>query len=188
MQTVRKGSRGNDVKVLQEKLNALGYNCGAADGVFGINTEKAVKAFQDAEWLVPDGVVGSATWGALDNPGQIKHFKKDEFRCKHCGQLPAQGIDRRLVLMLEQLRTMIGSKPIVITSGYRCPTHNKATGGAANSQHMYGKAADILVNGMSPRELEKYCDKLFANDGVGLGGATIVHVDTRGYRARWRYN
>jgi zinc D-Ala-D-Ala carboxypeptidase len=188
MLTVRKGSRNNDVKVLQERLNTLGFKCGKADGIFGTNTEVAVKKFQDAEWLYPDGIVGAATWAALENPGQIKHFTKDEFRCKHCGQLPKQGIDRRLVLMLETLRTQIGNKPIIITSGYRCPTHNKATGGAGNSQHMYGKAVDILVKGMSPRVLEVYCDKLFANDGVGLGGATIVHVDTRGHRSRWRYN
>lgn len=188
MVILKKGSRGPDVKALQERLNKLGYNCGTADSIFGSGTEKAAKAFQEAEWLTPDGVVGKNTWDALDKPGQITHFKKDEFRCKHCGKLPAQGIDRRLVLMLEKLREMIGNKPIVITSGYRCPANNKAVGGAGHSQHMYGKAVDILVKGMSPRELEKYCDKLFANDGVGLGGSTIVHVDTRGFRARWRYD
>lgn len=188
MLTVRRGSRNRDVKALQELLNQLGYDCGSADGIFGVKTEKAVKAFQDDEFLVPDGIVGKNTWDALISPGRIRHFKKDEFKCKHCGKLPPKGIDRRLVLMLEELRLMIGNKPIIITSGYRCPVHNKNVNGANNSQHLYGKAVDILVKGKSPRELEKYADKLFVNDGVGMGGATIVHVDTRGHRARWKYN
>jgi len=91
------------------------------------------------------------------------------------------------LLKLEELRRAIGNRPIIINSGYRCPTHNKKVGGAKNSQHLYGKAADIRVNGMNPRTLEKYADTVFANGGVGMGGQNFVHVDTRGHRARWRY-
>jgi len=188
MRSLKMGCNGEDVKKLQERLNELGYDCGKADGIFGVKTQTAVQKLQKDYGLDPDGVVGKMTRIILDGPTEITHFKDDEFRCKHCGKLPSGGIDKRLLVMLEQLRIRIGNKPIIITSGYRCPAHNKAVGGATNSQHMYGKAADILVKGMSPRELEKYCDKLFENDGVGLGGATIVHVDTRGYRAGWRYN
>ena len=188
MATLKKGSQGSEVRKLQERLNQLGYGCGVADGSFGVNTEKAVKHFQDDEWLKVDGLVGAITQEVLSEPGQIVHFSKNEFKCKHCGKLPLQGIDRRLLLMLETLRKQIGGRPISVRSGYRCPTNNLQVGGAGDSQHKYGKAADILVNGMSPRELEKYCDKLFANEGVGLGGASIVHADTRGERARWRYD
>ena len=57
---VRRGSRGQDVYELQEVLSI------AADGVFGYNTEKAVKAFQKSRQLLPDGIVGPATWAALN--------------------------------------------------------------------------------------------------------------------------
>lgn len=64
--TLRKGSRGDDVRELQETLNSLGYDCGTADGIFGAKTEAAVEAFQRASGLVADGVVGKNTWAALD--------------------------------------------------------------------------------------------------------------------------
>lgn len=67
--TIRKGSRGEDVKYVQEILIKLGYDLGAsgADGIFGNKTVAAVKAFQKANGLVADGVVGPMTYEALDN-------------------------------------------------------------------------------------------------------------------------
>jgi N-acetyl-anhydromuramyl-L-alanine amidase AmpD len=59
------GSRGEEVKKLQENLNRLGFNCGAADGIFGPKTEAAVKAFQKANGLAVDGIVGPATQAKL---------------------------------------------------------------------------------------------------------------------------
>ena len=64
--TLRRGSQGDDVRELQETLNARGYDCGTADGVFGKKTEAAVKAFQAANGLTADGVVGRKTWAALE--------------------------------------------------------------------------------------------------------------------------
>ena len=65
MPMVRMGDSGDAVMTLQTELNAQGYNCGEADGVFGQNTLNAVKAFQTAKGLTADGVVGAQTWGAL---------------------------------------------------------------------------------------------------------------------------
>lgn len=59
MNTIKKGSRGADVKTLQTKLGIT------ADGIFGSATETAVKAFQTAHGLVADGIVGAKTWAAL---------------------------------------------------------------------------------------------------------------------------
>lgn len=69
--TLRRGSHGEDVRELQNALNARGYNCGTADGIFGKATESAVKAFQKANGLTVDGVVGRATWAALDTPAAL---------------------------------------------------------------------------------------------------------------------
>ena len=65
---IRKGDRGDRVKELQTKLINKGYSCGTtgADGIFGKNTESAVKQFQIDSGLLADGVVNAATWAALD--------------------------------------------------------------------------------------------------------------------------
>lgn len=57
--------RGEDVRWAQERLNELGYNCGTPDGIFGPNTDKAVKAFQRANGLSQDGDIGPKTWAKL---------------------------------------------------------------------------------------------------------------------------
>ena len=59
------GSRGDAVRKLQELLNALGYDCGSVDGIFGSKTKAAVLAFQKANGLGVDGIVGPLTWGKL---------------------------------------------------------------------------------------------------------------------------
>jgi len=64
--TVQEGSTGADVTVLQQRLNALGYNVGTPDGVFGAGTKAQVIAFQTQKGISPaDGVVNQATWTAL---------------------------------------------------------------------------------------------------------------------------
>ena len=62
---LRKGNTGDAVKTLQAKLNALGYDCGTVDGVFGNNTYNAVVKFQTAMGIGVDGVVGAQTWAKL---------------------------------------------------------------------------------------------------------------------------
>lgn len=62
---LRTGSRGDAVRKLQELLNAKGYTCGNVDGIFGSKTYAAVLAFQKANGLAADGIVGPLTWGKL---------------------------------------------------------------------------------------------------------------------------
>lgn len=63
--TLRNGSRGPEVAELQRLLIAHGFNPGAVDGIFGNQTEAAVRAFQRSRNLVVDGIVGVQTWTAL---------------------------------------------------------------------------------------------------------------------------
>lgn len=63
--TLSYGSSGDNVKKLQTKLNAAGYNL-AVDGGFGAKTQAAVKDYQKKNGLAVDGVVGSETWGSLN--------------------------------------------------------------------------------------------------------------------------
>jgi N-acetylmuramoyl-L-alanine amidase len=62
---LRSGLRGAAVSTLQQRLRRLGFFDGAVDGVFGGETEDAVKAAQQNLGLEADGVVGAATWDAL---------------------------------------------------------------------------------------------------------------------------
>ncbi|MBQ7770183.1 MAG: peptidoglycan-binding protein [Clostridia bacterium] len=67
MKELKRGSSGNDVKELQSALNGAGYPL-TVDGVFGVQTENAVKQFQTAKGLTVDGVCGVQTWAALKTP------------------------------------------------------------------------------------------------------------------------
>ena len=76
----------------------------------------------------------------------MKYFRKEEFLCR-CGkcEMPAE-VEANIVALVENVldpaREKFG-KPIIVTSGDRCPKHNTAVGGVANSQHTRGEAADI---------------------------------------------
>lgn len=59
--TVKKGARGNITKLIQERLNSVGFHI-STDGIFGGSTEKAVKVFQKNRGLKADGIVGRNTW------------------------------------------------------------------------------------------------------------------------------
>ena len=77
--SLKKGSSGADVKALQTKLKELGFLTGSLDGVFGANTEKAVKAFQKSAGLAADGIAGSKTLTALDiEQGLTQEKSSDE--------------------------------------------------------------------------------------------------------------
>ena len=67
MVILRKGSRGDAVRNLQEKLNRLGYDCGTPDGVYGAHTYTAVLQFQQDFALTQDGIAGEKTQKALDS-------------------------------------------------------------------------------------------------------------------------
>lgn len=111
-----------------------------------------------------------------------KNFTLDEFKCK-CGKNHVV-LDADLVEKLQKLRERLG-KAVTILSGYRCPEHNAAIGGEDNSYHMKGMAADIKVIGYSPQRIAEIAEQI-GFDGIhAYVEQKFVHVDVRGYRARW---
>lgn len=114
-----------------------------------------------------------------------KYFSDSELACRCCGQLPENGIDERLLQVLDAIRERVGG-PVNVSCAYRCPSHNAEVGGVPNSQHVEGCAADVLVpDGMSVNELAEIAEECGA-DGIGrYYDSLFVHVDTRGYAARW---
>lgn len=101
------------------------------------------------------------------------HFSRSEFRDHKTGALigPSQG----LVDALERLRSARGGRPLSIVDGYRSPATNAAVGGASDSRHMHGDAADIPAG---------YCnvDQARKAGFTGIGhkrNGWVVHVDCR---------
>jgi N-acetylmuramoyl-L-alanine amidase len=68
---IKRGSKGDDVVILQHLLNVEGYKL-TIDGDFGQRTETAVKMFQQAHNLEQDGIVGAKTWAALGIKSESK--------------------------------------------------------------------------------------------------------------------
>ncbi|MFQ7281241.1 MAG: peptidoglycan-binding protein [Christensenellales bacterium] len=189
---LKNGNRGELVKQCQTMLNQKGYSPGGADGIFGSNTEQAVKALQSAAGIATDGKVGKNTWTALLDgkaagvPASA-HFKLSEFKCKDGTAVPTKyyGNCQKLMNLLEEIRTACGNRAITVTSGYRTESYNKKVDGAKQSQHLYAAAADIKVSGKSASEVYKLCDRLVGSRG-GVGKySTFTHVDVRGHKARW---
>lgn len=117
-----------------------------------------------------------------------EHFSDREFRCK-CGKCTLPEISKELLEVLERVRAEFKGK-VVITSGYRCVAHNAVVGGATNSQHCLGIAADIQVTNdtgiyVPPRHVAKWLDEEYP-DKYGIGRyKSWTHIDVRPKKARW---
>ena len=121
-----------------------------------------------------------------------EHFQDHEFaqRAGHgCASAlyPADWIAPRLAPLckaLERIRSEFGGAVITILSGYRSPAYNAAIGGAPKSQHMEGRAADIVVHGVAPSEVYDRILALYHCGEIEIGGLGkypgFTHVDVRG--------
>jgi zinc D-Ala-D-Ala carboxypeptidase len=164
--TLQQGSSGNDVAELQVRVagwasDGPSHTRIAVDGSFGPATAKAVQRFQSAYGLTVNGIVGRDTQAKLNSlessDGSTLHFNWSEFTDRisgdfNGGKASASAVKenvRRLMYKLEALRVKLGNRPITIKSGFRSVVHNHRVGGASDSMHLYGTAADLGVSGVS---------------------------------------
>lgn len=110
------------------------------------------------------------------------NFNRKEFACQ-CG-CGFDTVDAELVSVLESVREHF-NKPVTVNSGARCATHNANIGGKPTSQHLLGRAADIVVKGVKSADVQAFL--LFKYpDRYGIGQyENFTHIDTRTGRARW---
>ncbi len=112
-----------------------------------------------------------------------KNFSRDEFKCR-CGRCEQVGPDPQLVEELQALRDHFG-RAIVINSGHRCPAYNRRVGGARQSQHLKGTAADFNIAGYTPDEVQEHLlARFLGRYGVGRYNS-FTHLDVRRGPARW---
>ena len=116
------------------------------------------------------------------------HFNSKEFKCK-CGKSHEFKIDSDLIDKLEKLYSQLNCSKIVVSSGFRCETHDRAVGGNGNGQHTKGTAADICCYGQDGNPISSKIVCCKAQD-IGFTGIanintsyTYTHVDVRsGYK------
>ncbi|MEM6252433.1 MAG: D-Ala-D-Ala carboxypeptidase family metallohydrolase [Cyanobacteria bacterium P01_D01_bin.156] len=93
----------------------------------------------------------------------------------------------KIAEVMEEVRELLGNRPITVNSWYRDPTSNRRAGGASRSRHLSGDAIDFVVKGISPPQVNRQLEPWWGNRG-GLASASVfTHLDARGYRARWSY-
>ncbi|RKT84195.1 Putative peptidoglycan binding domain-containing protein [Saccharopolyspora antimicrobica] len=191
---LREGDSGADVTELQ--IRAAGWAADGAeqtfvavDGKFGPGTKAAVARFQKAYGLDGSGVVDGATQEKLNSlekaDGSTAHFEFAEFHSKDGAGFGGGNADestvrenvRRLMYKLEAIRKKAGDAAITVNSGFRSKAHNENVGGAANSQHTYGIAADIVISGKSVSQTIDLA-KTSGMSGI-IRYNTFTHVDSR---------
>ena len=112
------------------------------------------------------------------------NFSRYEFACS-CG-CGFEAVDVELLEVLEDLRAHF-NVAVTINSGCRCDNHNKSIGGAKNSMHTKGIAADVVVSGADAQTVYNYLDTKYPDKyGIGLySNPDRVHIDVRRSKARW---
>lgn len=202
-------------KQIQLLLAYLGYYEAEIDGKWGEKSQSACVSFQKDYGLDADGIAGAMTQKMLKSAiagtackvdadestedetetetgdfwDNIRYFRRTEFACqcggKYCNGFPCEPAEET-VKICDEIRKR-AKVPITISSGIRCEQHNAEVGGVSNSNHKYGKAADLVCS-LSPEELKKIAEEVTAEMIPGRGGIGLyswgVHVDNGTY-SRW---
>jgi uncharacterized protein YcbK (DUF882 family) len=120
----------------------------------------------------------------LTNNFNLNEFNKHNFPLTETILRNIQELAKNLQVLRDEVK-----KPIKITSGYRDSSFNKKIGGASQSRHITGQAADLKIEGYTPKQVAAIIEKLIAAGKMKQGGlgiySTWIHYDVRGTAARW---
>lgn len=188
---------------VQAYLKKLGYyQDGQLDGVPGHKTLNAWKKWKEDNWLNKPEQIGAASFTELqhqaaneinwNNPNYkiSDYFSVREVTQGDSNRVPETKNLRNNVVelanKLDEVREQWGS-PILVTSWYRPPHVNRMVGGVKNSQHLYGRAADIKPANGKVAEFADWLDQgLWSDKAMHYYPVKrFVHVDLRKGRIRW---
>lgn len=119
-----------------------------------------------------------------------ENFSLPEFASKDGAAFPEEVKTNlaELAKNLQVLRDHFG-RSVTVTSGYRSPAHNVRIGGASDSFHVRGMAADLQIKGVTPRLVYNAIELLIKSGKMKEGGLGLysgwVHYDIRGRKIRW---
>lgn len=183
----------NDGLAGQKTMEAVeAYQTAHGLNATGIVDDATYAHIQANSGPLPDAVVGAENATAKDSPAvpeesqtfgdwrdEIKFFDvPKEFGCKcggrYCNGYPAQ-MQEQVVRICDEARRHFG-RPGHIVSGLRCQEWNRIQGGVANSQHMYGKAVDLRIDGVTADQLLAFIQTQPHRYAYKING-TNVHVD-----------
>lgn len=119
--------------------------------------------------------------------GPSEHLSWEELGCNDGTPYPEkwrQDRAKTLAGAFETIRERAGGKPITVTSAYRTPTYNRRIGGAANSQHVQGRAMDLKPpSGLNVEQFFRLIKNVAREEGSPIKGIgrypTFIHVDIR---------
>lgn len=186
------GTMERTPETLRDDLAAAGWESavmldggGSSQCWFRGQTIKSTRAVHDLILVYLKGSDSTVKTYSVKKDGSTylsKNFKVSEFKCNDGSDTVL--ISDKLVDLLQKIRDHFGVA-VTINSGYRTSTYNKKVGGATNSQHVKGTAADIVAKGVDPLTVAQYAEYLMPNSG-GIGVyQTFTHVDVRTSRSRW---
>lgn len=187
------GTMERTPETLRDDLAAAGWESavmmdggGSSQCYFQGETVKSTRAVHDLilVYLKGSDTTGVKTYSVKKGGSTYlsNNFKVKEFACNDGSDTVLISDD--LVDLLQKIRDHFGVA-VTINSGYRTSTYNKKVGGATNSQHVKGTAADIVAKGVDPLTVAQYAEYLMPNSG-GIGVyQTFTHVDVRTSRSRW---
>ena len=186
------GTMERTPETLRDDLAAAGWESavmldggGSSQCWFRGQTIKSTRAVHDLILVYLKGSDSTVKTYSVKKDGNTylsDNFKVKEFACNDGSDTVLISDD--LIELLQKIRDHFGVT-VTINSGYRTNTYNKKVGGATNSQHVKGTAADIVAKGVDPLTVAKYAEYLMPNSG-GIGVyQTFTHVDVRTSRSRW---
>ena len=149
---------------------------GDVDGSFGAATGKRIlEVIATGEKpIIKDNLTAPADWWK-----DIRYFTRAEFKCKcggkFCDGYPAE-MQEAVVKIADAAREHFG-RPALVISGLRCRQWNAHEGGVANSQHMYGEAIDLRIDGVSAEELQQFVSTQPGHRYSYCINSTNVHFD-----------
>ena len=145
------------------------------DGIFGAETEKRIlDVVASGEEPIADKMSATADWWQ-----GIRYFTRAEFKCKcggqYCDGYPAE-MQEAVVKIADAARAHFG-RPAHVISGLRCKQWNAHEGGVETSQHMYGEAIDLCIEGVSAETLRQFAAAQPGHRYSYCINSTNVHFD-----------